>query len=44
VILGDTAFCVLYARWGSAAYAAMALAAFAGGLFALAARKMTEVR
>jgi PPP family 3-phenylpropionic acid transporter len=35
---------VLYARWGSAAYAAMALAAFAGGLFALAVRKMTEVR
>jgi MFS transporter, PPP family, 3-phenylpropionic acid transporter len=35
---------VLYARWGSLAYAAMALAALAGGLFALAAYRMTDVR
>jgi MFS transporter, PPP family, 3-phenylpropionic acid transporter len=35
---------VFYARWGSLAYAAMALAALAGGLFALAAYRMTDVR
>jgi MFS transporter, PPP family, 3-phenylpropionic acid transporter len=33
---------VLYARWGSFAYAAMALVAAAGGLFALAARRLTR--
>src|SRR5215472_5725332 len=32
---------VLYARWGSFAYAAMALVAAAGGIFALAARSLT---
>ncbi len=32
---------VLYARWGSFAYAAMALVAAAGGMFALAARRLT---
>jgi PPP family 3-phenylpropionic acid transporter len=32
---------VLYARWGSFAYAAMALIAAAGGMFALAARRLT---
>jgi PPP family 3-phenylpropionic acid transporter len=30
----------LYARWGGLAYAAMALAAAAGGLFALAAHRL----
>ena len=33
---------VLYARWGSLAYGAMALAAAAGGLFALMAQRMTR--
>jgi MFS transporter, PPP family, 3-phenylpropionic acid transporter len=33
---------VLYADWGSFAYAAMALVAAAGGLFALAARRLTR--
>jgi MFS transporter, PPP family, 3-phenylpropionic acid transporter len=33
---------VLYARWGGFAYAAMALVAAAGGLFALAARRLTR--
>ncbi len=33
---------VLYARWGSLAYGAMALAAAAGGLFALVAQRMTR--
>jgi MFS transporter, PPP family, 3-phenylpropionic acid transporter len=32
---------VLYARWGGHAYGAMALAAAAGGLFALAGRRLT---
>jgi PPP family 3-phenylpropionic acid transporter len=33
---------VLYARWGEAAYAAMALAAAAGGLCALVAHRLTQ--
>jgi MFS transporter, PPP family, 3-phenylpropionic acid transporter len=32
---------VLYARWGSFAYAAMALVAAAGGMFAVTARRLT---
>ena len=32
---------VLYARWGSFAYVTMALLAAAGGVFALAARRLT---
>src|SRR5262249_16747499 len=32
---------VLYARWGGLAYGAMALAAAAGGIFALAAHPLT---
>jgi len=35
---------VLYARWGSLAYAAMAFVAFAGGLCAFAAYRMSDVR
>ena len=34
---------VLYARWGSLAYLATAFAAFAGGVCALAAARMTDV-
>src|SRR5262249_4431564 len=33
---------VLYARWGGLAYSAMALAAAAGGIFALAAHRLTN--
>ena len=33
---------VLYARWGGLAYGAMALAAAAGGIFALAAHRLTN--
>src|SRR5262249_9352900 len=33
---------VLYARWGGLAYGAMALAAAAGGMFALAAHRLTD--
>src|SRR5262249_60229694 len=33
---------VLYARWGGLAYSAMALAAAAGGIFALAAPLLTD--
>jgi hypothetical protein len=32
----------LYARWGTLAYGAMALTAFAGGLFALAAYRLAR--
>jgi MFS transporter, PPP family, 3-phenylpropionic acid transporter len=35
---------VLYARWGSLAYGAMALAAAAGGIFALVAHRLVEGR
>jgi MFS transporter, PPP family, 3-phenylpropionic acid transporter len=33
---------VLYARWGSLAYGAMALAAAAGGLFAVLAHRLAR--
>jgi hypothetical protein len=33
---------VLYAHWGGLAYGAMALAAAAGGIFALAAHRLTN--
>ena len=35
---------VLFARWGGLAYGAMALAAAAGGIFALAAHRLTDGR
>jgi hypothetical protein len=35
---------LLYARWGDLAYGAMALAAAAGGLFALAAHRLAAER